>query len=97
MPGPNEKELAAFGLSLEDYGDTTVEIWPENWHAFLVFDALSTQWRTGMSGPTGLDYNVLPELWKRLEVRKKDRNQVFTDLQEMERAALSVMARQREG
>lgn len=49
-----------------------------------------------MNGPTGLDYNVLPEIWKRLGVKKKDRDQVFADLQEMERAALSVMARQRE-
>lgn len=63
----------------------------------MVFQALSTQWRIGMNGPTGLDYNVLPELWKRLEVKKKERNRVFADLQEMERAALSVMARQREG
>lgn len=49
-----------------------------------------------MNGPTGLDYNVLPEIWKRLGVKKKDRDQVFADLQEMERAALSVMAKQRE-
>lgn len=49
-----------------------------------------------MNDPTGLDYNVLPELWKRLGIKKKDRDQVFADLQEMERAALSVMARQRE-
>lgn len=49
-----------------------------------------------MNGPTGLDYNVLPEIWKRLEIQKNDRNQVFEDLQEMERAALSVFARQRD-
>jgi len=49
-----------------------------------------------MNGPTGLDYNALPEIWKRVEVRKKERNRVFADLQEMERAALSVMARHRE-
>jgi len=95
-PGPDEKELATFGLSLEDYGDTIVEIWPENLPAFEVFRALTTQWRAGMNGPTGLDYNVLPELWRRLDIRKKERNRVFADLQEMERAALSVMARQRE-
>lgn len=58
---------------------------------------MMTQWRVSMGNPTGLDYNVLPELWKRLEIKKKDRNRVFADLQEMERAALSVMARQRDG
>lgn len=64
--------------------------------AFIVFQSMSTQWRMGMNGPTGLDYNVLPELWRRMEIKKRERNQVFADLQEMERAALSVMARQRE-
>lgn len=49
-----------------------------------------------MSGPTGLDYSALPEIWRRLKVKKKDRDQVFADLQVMELAALSVMARQRE-
>lgn len=61
----------------------------------MVFQSMTTQWRMGMGGPTGLDYNVLPEMWKRLEVPKKDRNRVFSDLQEMERSALSVIANQR--
>ncbi|WP_343582479.1 DUF1799 domain-containing protein [Enterobacter sp.] len=30
------------------------------WPSFLVFQAVSTQWRTGMGGASGLDYNVLP-------------------------------------
>lgn len=81
---------------MEDYGEQTVEIWPDCLPAFNVFQAMSTQWRISMNGPTGLDYNVLPELWKRLGIKKKDRDQVFADLQEMERAALTVMARQRE-
>lgn len=63
--------------------------------AFIVFQSMSTQWRMGMNGPTGLDYNVLPEMWKRLEIRKRYRNRVFSDLQDMERAALRVMAKQR--
>ena len=81
---------------MEDYGEQVVEIWPENMPAFIVFQSMSTQWRMGMNGPTGLDYNVLPEMWKRLDIRKRDRNRVFEDLQDMERAALRVMAKQRE-
>jgi len=72
-----------------------VEIWPENMPAFIVFQSMSTQWRMGMNGPTGLDYNVLHEIWKRLEVPKKDRNRVFGEIQEMERVALSTMAKHR--
>ena len=56
---------------------------------------MGTQWRVGMGGPTGLDYNVLPEIWKRLKVPKKDRDQVFDDLQEMEHTALVTMAKYR--
>lgn len=55
---------------------------------------MSTQWRAGMGGPTGLDYNVLPEIWRRLKIPKKERDQTFEDLRELERAALSVMAEQ---
>lgn len=61
-----------------------------------MFDAISTQWRTGMGGPTGLDYNVLPEIWKRLSIKKKDRNEVFAGLRVMESAALSTMAKHRD-
>jgi Phage related hypothetical protein (DUF1799). len=57
---------------------------------------MATQWRIGMNGPTGLDYNVLPEMWRLFSVKKKDRETVFFDIQEMERVALSVMARQRD-
>lgn len=80
-------------MSLEDYGEETIEIWPESLAAFNVFQAMSTQWRIGMNGPTGLDYNVLPEIWRRLRIPKKERDQTFEDLQEMERAALCVMAK----
>ncbi|WP_425286327.1 DUF1799 domain-containing protein [Candidatus Fukatsuia endosymbiont of Tuberolachnus salignus] len=31
-------------------------MWPDIWPSFLVMRAMSTQWRTGMAGPTGLDY-----------------------------------------
>ena len=49
-----------------------------------------------MNGPTGLDYNVLPEIWRRLKIPKKERDQTFEDLQEMERAALHAMSGRKE-
>lgn len=65
--------------------------WPENRPATLVFLALRTQWRTGMNGPTGLDYSALPEVWRRCKVPPAERDDAFADLQVMEHAALAAM------
>jgi hypothetical protein len=49
---------------------------------------MQTQWRTGVNGPTGMDYSVLPELWRRLKVPPEQRDDVFHDLRVLEGAAL---------
>lgn len=59
-------------------------MWPENWPAVALFVELTTQWRFGPAGPTGLDYGVLPILcpeWR----------DHFDDLRVMEAAALEEM------
>ena len=66
-------------------------IWPDNRPALVVFLAMRTQWRTGMAGPTGLDYAALPELWRRCGIKAAERDGVFADLQTLELAALAVM------
>jgi len=68
-----------------------VPVWPANRRATIVFLAMRTQWRTGFNGPTGLDYCALPEVWKRLQIPKKKRDQVFDDLRVIEAAALTEM------
>lgn len=80
-----------FGLTLDDFEQKTVEVWPDSLLPMQVFQAMSTQWRMGFNGPVGLDYNVLPKMIKRLGVPKKERKQVFDDVMVMERAALAVM------
>lgn len=84
-----------FGFRPEDY-DTPeasglTEVLPCNWPAFLVFYAMQTQWNAGMGGPTGLKYEVLPEMWRRKKIAPADRDEVFEDLQILENAALAVM------
>ena len=37
-----------------------MEVWQPYWQAFSVFEAMSTQWRTGMGGASGLDYAAIP-------------------------------------
>lgn len=51
--------MAALGMTEADYTRPSPALWPENWPAIRLFTQLSTQWRIGTNGPTGLDYNVL--------------------------------------
>ncbi|WP_238591840.1 DUF1799 domain-containing protein [Pseudomonas abietaniphila] len=85
-----------FGLTPEDV-DEAVELWAINYQSFSVFEAMGTQWRMGMGGATGLDYQALPVVLDMAGLRKrKDRSAVFADLRIMEREALRAMADNRE-
>jgi hypothetical protein len=64
---------------------------PENYEAYILFTNMQTQWRTGMSGATGLDYNALKEVWQRLKIPLDRRDELFQDLRIMENAALKTM------
>ncbi|WP_192560930.1 DUF1799 domain-containing protein [Pseudomonas allokribbensis] len=81
----------AFGFSAEDYGDEC-EVWADNWPAFCLFNALSTQWRTGACGATGLDYASIRDVSGFLGIKKKQIGEIFPDLQVMEAEALLVMS-----
>lgn len=54
-----------------------------------MFRSMSTQWRTGMGGITGLDYNVLPWLMKMEGI--DDEAAALNDVRIMERAALDLI------
>lgn len=94
-PGPATAELEALGLKPEDVEDASVqEVWAENWVTYLIFGRLGTQWRTGMNGFTGLDYNVVLApggMFDLFEVPKKKRRETLLDLQVMEIEALNQM------
>lgn len=79
-------------MSGSDYdGFEEVRIWPDNWQSVKLFQSLTTQWRTSMGGPTGLDYAVLPAVMQLHGIRKKDRADLFDCIRVMENAALSVI------
>jgi hypothetical protein len=92
-------EIESIGSALSDYGHEQLmemglvdfEVWPDNWLSYQVFSCIGTQWRTGMNGATGLDYNVLPEIWRRLKVPFKERDNIFQDIRIMESTALETM------
>lgn len=80
------------GLSRADLPEEEVEVWPDAWPAFRLFEAMSTQWRTGMGGPSGLDYSIIPTTAAMLGIKRRDLPDIFPDLRVMESEALAVMA-----
>lgn len=78
-------------MTLADFDEGPFEVWPDCWQSLMVFVALRTQWRVGFSGPTGLDYSALPEVWRRTKTAPADRDDVFADIEVMQDAALEVM------
>lgn len=94
-PGHDKQQLAAFGFRPEDYAETYIEVWQENATVVDLFSRLQTQWRTGFSGPTGLDYAAVWALLNNMDA--EDKFALFDDVQVMEFAALAQMSDNREG
>ena len=80
-----------FGLKLSEIPPEEIDVWEENWDSFILFSSLSTQWRTGMGGATGLDYNTIPVTASLLGYKKKQLKDMFSDIQVMENEALITM------
>nr|WP_315237720.1 DUF1799 domain-containing protein [uncultured Albidiferax sp.] len=89
--------LAFFGIAIERQplpGLPCFYLWPENLEPFRFFLSIGTQWRVGVNGATGLDYQVV-----RSEIAVKvgsscrhqvaqRRNRLFSLVQAMEAGAL---------
>ena len=79
-----------YGMTVEE-ATPVVDVWPDNWLSVHVFDAMSTQWRVGMSGAIGLDYGALPAVLRMTEIPRKKWADIFSDVRVMEGAALKKM------
>lgn len=86
------EQLAALGLTPDDIEEEVVEVWPDAWSAFRLFDALGTQWRVASGGPSGLDYAAIPTTAAMLGIKRRALIDIFPDLRVMEAEALAVMA-----
>jgi hypothetical protein len=82
--------MAAFGFDADDF-EVEVGVWPDCWASFECFAAMQTQWRTGMSGATGLDYVALEPVMRLQGIPKAEHKSTFEDIRTMEAAALEVM------
>jgi hypothetical protein len=68
----------------------TVEVWPENWPVWCLFDRhMRSQWRIGPGGATGLDYNALFSLFDLLGLSTEERFEMLDDIGVLEDAALA--------
>ena len=95
--GAGVDALAAVGLTPEDFGDEdTVEVWPDCYEAVMLMHRLRTQWRVGMGGATGLDYNVAMRLIDQTGHTGQAWDDLLADLQVMEIEALAAMDDARE-
>lgn len=79
--------LADNAVPSEDF-----EVWPENWPALEMWCRVQTQWRTSTGGAIGLDYSVLPWLFKMYDV--EDPRSLLEDLQAMEGTVLGLMSKE---
>ena len=78
-------------MTRDDVEGEPLGVWPENWPIVNLFSRLSTQWRVGFSGPTGLDYGAAWLLIDRMRLPDAEADEMFDGVQVMERAAMDAM------
>jgi hypothetical protein len=71
-------------------------VYPDNWQSVNLFLDMMTQWRVGMGGVIGLDYNALPVIWNARRIKTAERGDLLDDLKMMERAALAHLQERRD-
>lgn len=76
--------------------ERTEYLWPDNVDAWRAWQSIQTQWRHGMSGPTGLDYAGVRACLDELGFAGDERRDAWAGIQACERTTLDVMAERRE-
>lgn len=96
--GDIEAEAKALGMPVEFLMDSDkyrhVDVYPDNWRTVLIFSDVLTQWRTGPGGLVGLDYGILPLVFRMREIPRDDRPELFDGIRVMESAALAAIREQ---
>lgn len=87
------EQFAALGIQPDgpvqaDGDDEPFYLWPEHVDAYALFSTLSTQWRHGPDGPTGLDYAAVLAHMRALRVRRRDFDELYAAVRVMEIGAL---------
>lgn len=89
--------MSGFGLSAEDL-DIEIDVYPENWPAFVCFTSLQTQWHMGgMGGRTGLMYSAAYQWMDEQGIKKRSKRQdLMQCLRVMEIEALNVWSEKKD-
>lgn len=95
-PTTTVQDISAFGMPAGMLGcvveePEAVNVWPDHAMAVDLFDAVSTQWRVGFNGATGLDYGALPAVFDLYQVPEGERRDRFAELRVMEDEALKAI------
>lgn len=83
-------------MTVEEATLPPVEIWPDNMAAFEVFSEMGTQWMSGFSGATGLNYASLESTLRLIGLPRSKWREVFADVRIMEHTALLYMRQKQE-
>lgn len=89
------QEIEESGFEAEDFASDIAEVWPEHEAACDLFGYLSSQWRTGAGGATGLDYNVMDRKLCRMGLSPDEYDLLESQVQIIERAALACIHEKR--
>lgn len=87
--------MSFIGVAPKRPGADVIDIWPDNWLAWKVWVELENRWRviSGLNGDRlqGLDAAQIESTLRLMGVKPKKRRRVFTELREMEDAALAAI------
>ena len=79
-------------MPAEQFADAfQAEVWPENWRAWQLFEAVGTQWRCGPSGVIGLDYGALDREMQLQDIPESEQLQLRYDIRLLEAVALEAI------
>ena len=88
---PTAQELAAVGLSADDFEPEITEIWPDNMPALDLWDRIRDQWRMSFNGPVAIDLIPVFHELDRMELERDDYDSLLADIKVMAGAALGEM------
>ena len=71
-------------LVVEEREPSVPDIWPENWPAVCLYQAMQSQLRVSFNGVEGFDYTALPIVERRLGFSPRRAREAFAGLRVME-------------
>lgn len=108
---PSPGQLEREGLAPEDYAspeqrlssiyydagakDWFFDLWEENWPVIDLYIQIQTQWRVGMGGPYGLDYNVVFHELDRRDLDRDEYDELMASVRVIEETALKHFSAQK--